>query len=267
MGELVAWIIGWDLILEYGVSVAAVAVGWGEYFNELLDSAFGFTLPESIAGPPGEGGVVNLPAVFIVLAVAALLIAGVRESARANTVMVVIKISILVLFIVLGVTAFNARQLHAVRAARGPSGDRERGVADLLRLHRVRRRSPRPARRRRTRRRDLPIAIIGSLAIATVLYIARRARGDRARCPYEQLDGAEAPLADALSEGAGFTWGAIVHRRSARCRDHERRADDALRPDADHVRDVPRRARPRAGSPTCTRDPHADLHHGRLRGS
>ena len=89
MGELIAWIIGWDLILEYGVSVAAVAVGWGGYLNELLDSAFGFTLPDAISQPPGEGGVVNLPAVFLVLAVAALLIAGFRESARANTVMVV----------------------------------------------------------------------------------------------------------------------------------------------------------------------------------
>ncbi len=56
LGELVAWIIGWDLILEYGVSVAAIAVGWGQYFNELLDSAFGFTLPAAIASPPGEGG-------------------------------------------------------------------------------------------------------------------------------------------------------------------------------------------------------------------
>src|SRR3954451_1266515 len=60
MGELVAWIIGWDLILEYAVSVAAIAVGWGQYFNNLLDSAFGFTLPESIASPPGEGGTVNV---------------------------------------------------------------------------------------------------------------------------------------------------------------------------------------------------------------
>ena len=69
MGELIAWIIGWDLILEYGVSVAAVAVGWGEYLNIFLDTVFGISLPESIAGPPGEGGMINLPAVFIVLAI------------------------------------------------------------------------------------------------------------------------------------------------------------------------------------------------------
>jgi APA family basic amino acid/polyamine antiporter len=70
MGELVAWIIGWDLLLEYGVSVAAVAVGWCGYLNEIFDTLFGFTLPDSISQPPGEGGVVNLPAAFLVLAVA-----------------------------------------------------------------------------------------------------------------------------------------------------------------------------------------------------
>src|SRR5205085_2258605 len=77
MGELVAWIIGWDLILEYAVSVAGVAVGWGQYFNDLLDSLFGISLPEALAGPPGEGGSFNLPAVFIVLAVTAVLCIGV----------------------------------------------------------------------------------------------------------------------------------------------------------------------------------------------
>src|SRR3954452_14002046 len=111
MGELVAWIIGWDLILEYGVSVAAVAVGWGQYFNELLDSLFGLSLPDSIAGPPGEGGVVNVPAVFLVLAVTALLCFGVRESARTNTVMVITKLAVVVLFIVLAVTGFDSANL------------------------------------------------------------------------------------------------------------------------------------------------------------
>src|SRR3954454_8499676 len=79
LGELVAWIIGWDLILEYAVAVAAVAVGWGQYFNDLLDAVFGLKLPESIATAPGESGaVINVPAVFLVLAVAGLLIVGVR---------------------------------------------------------------------------------------------------------------------------------------------------------------------------------------------
>src|SRR3954470_13499741 len=69
MGELVAWIIGWDLILEYAVSVAGVAVGWGQYFNDLLDSLFGISLPESLAGPPRAGGTLNIPAGLILLGV------------------------------------------------------------------------------------------------------------------------------------------------------------------------------------------------------
>src|SRR3954453_9022299 len=105
MGELIAWIIGWDLILEYGVAVAAVAVGWGQYLSDLLDSLFGFSLPDAIAKPPGEGGTVNIPAAFLVVAVAALLIAGVRKSARTNTVMVALKLAILALFIVVALTA------------------------------------------------------------------------------------------------------------------------------------------------------------------
>src|SRR3954447_12368086 len=103
MGELLAWIIGWDLILEYGVSVAAVAVGWGGYLQNLLSSVFGVSLPDAIAQPPGEGGTINLPAVVLVLGVMAVLLAGVRESARTNTIMVITKVAILVMFIVLAV--------------------------------------------------------------------------------------------------------------------------------------------------------------------
>ena len=71
MGELLAFVIGWDLILEYGVSVAAVAVGWGAYFVELMDSLFGITLSDAISLPPGDGGKYNIPAFLLVLAVAA----------------------------------------------------------------------------------------------------------------------------------------------------------------------------------------------------
>src|SRR5690242_16786420 len=88
LGELLAWIIGWDLIIEYGISVAGIAIGWGQYFSEFLDSTFGISLPGSIAQPPGEGGTVNLPAVFVVAVIVGLLTYGVRETARSNTVMV-----------------------------------------------------------------------------------------------------------------------------------------------------------------------------------
>src|SRR5688572_6752529 len=80
LGEVVAWIIGWDLILEYGVSVAAVAVGWGANFNVFLDNTFGVAIPEALATSPEGGGTFNLPAVLIVLAVTVLLVRGVKES-------------------------------------------------------------------------------------------------------------------------------------------------------------------------------------------
>src|SRR5690349_4599424 len=101
LGELVAWIIGWDLILEYGVSVAAVAVGWGGNFNAFLDAAFGWKLPLSIATSPEKGGVINLPAVVIVLFITYLLVRGVRESARTNLAMVAVKLTVLTFFIII----------------------------------------------------------------------------------------------------------------------------------------------------------------------
>src|SRR3954466_3331126 len=138
MGELIAWIIGWDLILEYAVSVAAIAVGWGQYFNDLLDTLFGLQLPDALATPPGDGGSFNLPAVFIVLAVAALLMYGVRETARTNTIMVFTKLSIIVLFPPAGVPGLQLGQPAPVRAQRLLRDRRRRGDR-VLRLHRLRR--------------------------------------------------------------------------------------------------------------------------------
>jgi basic amino acid/polyamine antiporter, APA family len=204
MGELLAWIIGWDLILEYGVAVAAVAVGWGGYLQNLLDSVFGISLPDAIAQPPGEGGTINLPAVVLVLAITALLVAGVRESARANTVMVILKLAILLFFIVVGVTAFNGDNFSPF-APHGTSG-----VVDAAALiffayigfdavSTSGEESRRPAR-------DLPIAIVGSLVIATVLYIlvAIVATG---LAPEKTLADSEAPLTEAMQAG-GFGWSA-----------------------------------------------------------
>src|SRR4051812_46943345 len=207
LGEFVAWIIGWDLILEYAVSVAGVAVGWGQYFNDLLDSLFGISLPESLAGPPGEGGSFNLPAVFIVLAVTAVLCIGVRESARANSIMVLIKLCVLALFLGLGVTAFTSGNLTPFT----PNGTDGMVTAasviffayigfDAVSTSGEETRNP---------SRDLPIAIVGSLAIATTLYIAV-ALVTIGALPFDQLKGIEAPLATALDEGAGFPWAANI---------------------------------------------------------
>jgi basic amino acid/polyamine antiporter, APA family len=207
MGELIAWIIGWDLILEYGVSVAAIAVGWGQYFNELLDAAFGVTLSNSISAPPGDGGTVNIPAVFIVLAVAALLVSGVRKSTRTNTIMVFVKTGILLLFIALAFTAFNSDNLSPFM--RG-GFDGVVSAASLIFFAYIGFDAiSTSGEETKNPQRDLPIAILGSLAIATVLYclVAVAATG---ALPFDQLSGAEAPLATVLEDGAGMPWGATV---------------------------------------------------------
>ena len=90
MGELFAWIIGWDLILEYAVGSMTVAIGWSGYMQRLL-AGFGVTLPKALAAAPPEG-IINLPAVIIVLAIGVLLVVGVRESARFNAAMVAVKL-------------------------------------------------------------------------------------------------------------------------------------------------------------------------------
>src|SRR6185503_11451484 len=204
LGELLAWIIGWDLILEYGVSVAAVAVGWGQYLNSLLDTLFGWQLPDALSQPPGEGGIVNIPAAFLVLAVTAVLILGVRESTRANSVMVVLKIVVLLLFIGLAFTAFNADNLTPF-TPNGVSGVTTAAAVIFFAyigfdaVSTSGEEVKRPAR-------DLPLAIIGSLVIATVLYcvVAVAALG---AYPWQKLNGVEAPLATVLSDGVGTSWG------------------------------------------------------------
>lgn len=114
LGEFVAVIIAGCVLLEYGVATGAVAVGWSGYFNELTDSLIGWHLPEALSFSPipdGDGGttgLINLPAVVLVLLCMTLLLRGATESAKINAIMVMIKLGVLVLFIVLGFTAFDS---------------------------------------------------------------------------------------------------------------------------------------------------------------
>jgi basic amino acid/polyamine antiporter, APA family len=214
LGELVAWIIGWDLILEYGVSVAAVAVGWGGYLQSLLDSVLGVNLPDAIAGPPGDGGTFNLPAVVLVLAVTALLCIGVRESARTNAAMVAFKLGVLALFVGLGVYALL---FHDGGGAGGFSPFATHGTSGVVdaaaliffayigfdAVSTSGEEAEKP-------QRDLPIAIVGSLLIATLIYIviALVAVG---LAPADKLGGSDAPLADALKLGGGYgSWASDI---------------------------------------------------------
>lgn len=110
-GELVAWIIGWDLILEYGVSVAAVANGWSGYFNDALNN-LGIGLPLALTLSPAKGGIINLPAVLIILALMGLLIVGVKESARINAAAVFIKLLTIAVFLIVAVPHLNPELWH-----------------------------------------------------------------------------------------------------------------------------------------------------------
>ncbi|TAN46844.1 MAG: amino acid permease [Methylococcaceae bacterium] len=108
MGEVIAWIIGWDLVLEYAMAASTVAIGWSGYLASLL-GGLGIRLPKLLTSSMfmGEGGFINLPAVLVVSALTYLLITGIRESARANNVMVIIKISMVVLFILAGMGSIH----------------------------------------------------------------------------------------------------------------------------------------------------------------
>jgi APA family basic amino acid/polyamine antiporter len=111
LGEVIAWVVGWSLILEYSLVVSTVAVGWSGYAVGFL-KGLGVTVPAALANGPGLGGVVNLPAVAIIALVAGLLMLGTRESARVNTVLVLIKIVTLALFVGVALPHFDAANLH-----------------------------------------------------------------------------------------------------------------------------------------------------------
>jgi APA family basic amino acid/polyamine antiporter len=204
LGELVAWVIGWDLIIEYGFSVSTIAVGWGGYLKDLLNSLFGISLPTSITAPPGGGGTVNLFAAGLVLAVMLVLTAGVRESARANTLLVITKLAILLFFIVIGITHFTGSHFTPF-APHGTSGTVDAAALIFFAyigfdaVSTTGEEAERP-------QRDLPLGIIGSLAIVTVVYIlvAVAAIG---LAPASKLAGSDAPLTDAVRAGAGMgSW-------------------------------------------------------------
>lgn len=110
-GELVAWIIGWDLLLEYAISVAAVANGWAGYFNNAL-TAVGLNLPEAFTKAPKLGGIINLPATGIILLLMMLLIIGVKHSAKLNNVAVIIKLVTIAIFIALAIFNVNPENWH-----------------------------------------------------------------------------------------------------------------------------------------------------------
>ncbi|MDO8834881.1 MAG: amino acid permease [Vicinamibacterales bacterium] len=168
LGELFAWMIGWDLILEYAVGSMTVAIGWSGYFQRIL-AGFGVTLPEWMAAAP-PAGILNVPAVIIVLLITTLLVIGVRESARFNAGMVAIKIAAVLFFIAVGFSKVDTANWSPF-APYGWSGIMAAGAVVFFAYIGFDAVST-TAEEAKNPQRDLPIGIIASLVICTVLYIA-----------------------------------------------------------------------------------------------
>ncbi|MDT0545367.1 MULTISPECIES: amino acid permease [Streptomyces] len=207
LGELVAWVCGWCLILEYGVSVAAVAVGWGQYLNELLDGTLGVTIPGALAAPPGDGGLFNLPALLVVLLAMAFLLGGAKESARANAIMVAVKIAALVLFCAVAFTGVRAGNYTPFMPL-GMAGVSAAG-ATLFFSYIGFDAASTAGEEARNPQRDLPRAIMLSLVIVTALYclVAAVAVG---ALPWKRFAGSEAALAGIMRDVTGQSFWAVL---------------------------------------------------------
>jgi APA family basic amino acid/polyamine antiporter len=217
LGELVAWIIGWDLILEFIIGAATVAVGWSQYLTVLLET-LGLTLPAAISG--GDGAAFNLPAVLIVLALTAILVIGIKTSARFNAVIVTVKVAVVLLVIVAGLFFVQAANYSPFVPPSEPAEAASGGERTLVEA--IFGAAPAnfgvsgimaaaalvffayigfdivatTAEETRNPQRDVPRGIIGSLVICAALYVAvSLVLVGMQR--YDQLD-TEAPLASAF---------------------------------------------------------------------
>jgi APA family basic amino acid/polyamine antiporter len=223
LGELIAWIIGWDLIIEYAVGNIAVAISWSSYFNDVLKHAFGFEIPgylitdlrtalrtpEILAGAPKLFGmplVINLPAVAIVALITWVLVIGVKESAIVNNVMVCLKIVILGLFVYVG---FNyVRPENFTPFFPGGFAGVQAGAAIIFFSFIGFDAVSTAAEETRNPKRDIPIGILGSLLICTLIYVAVAAVLVGI-IPYTRLGVAD-PLAAALASiGKGWAAGVV----------------------------------------------------------
>ncbi len=170
LGEVFAWMIGWDLILEYAVGSMTVAIGWSGYFQRIL-TGFGIHWPTWMTAAPtaAEGAVINLPAVFIVLAITGVLVIGIRESARFNAVMVIVKLAAILFFLAVGTFYVNPKN-WAPFVPYGWSGIMAAAAIVFFAYIGFDAVST-TAEEAKNPKRDLPIGIITSLFICTTLYL------------------------------------------------------------------------------------------------
>jgi basic amino acid/polyamine antiporter, APA family len=207
LGELAAFMIGACLLLEYAVSGSAVAVGWGQYLNELLIDLTGFKLPDAIAQPPGHGGYFNLPAVVLVASCMVLLLRGARESAGVNAILVLAKLAVLALFVVIAFKAFHIRNLKpfAPKGIVGVGSAASTIFFSYIGLDAVSTAGDEAVNPQRT----LPLAIILSLLIVTGAYVLVAIAAVGAQ-PWTAFAGQEAGLAVILRNLTGAAWPAVI---------------------------------------------------------
>ena len=168
LGELVAHLVGWSLVIGYTVSTATVAGGWSAYFNGLLRE-MGIHLPDKLVNIPSQGGIINLPAVLVVLLITVLLSRGTKESKKANNIMVMVKLGIIVLFVAVGVFHVKTQNWHPFM----PYGFKGvfAGAASVFFAFSGFDAVSTSAEEVKNPQRNLPIGIISSLVICTVIYI------------------------------------------------------------------------------------------------
>ena len=206
LGEIVAWLTGWNLILEYGVASAVVAIGWSGYCVNVLQ-ALGISLPEALVHPPEVGtvGLINLPAVIISLLMMLLLFVGTKRSAQVTSIIVGIKLVVIVFFLVVGAGEVNTAHWSPFL----PKGWSGVGAAaaivffayigfDAVSTAAEEAKHP---------QRDLPLAILGSLGFCLVLYMAV-AVVLTGIVPVDRID-IHAPVAEALQQ-IGYPWGSVL---------------------------------------------------------
>ncbi len=207
LGEFVAFLVGACLLLEYAVSASAIAVGWGQYLNELFVDLFGWRLPDALAKPPGAGGVFNLPAVVLVGSCMVLLLRGAKESTTINAVLVVAKLLVLLFFVVIAFTGFNSENLTPF----APMGVAGIGAAassiffsyigiDAVSTAGDEVKNP---------RRNLPLGVVLSLLIVTGVYVLVAIAAVGAQ-PWTAFAGQEAGLAVILRNLTGAGWTSLV---------------------------------------------------------
>ena len=169
MGEIMAWMVGWALILEYAVGASAVAVGWSHHFVGLMQDSLHITIPAYLSNGPNDGGIINLPAVVIALAVTALLMIGTTESARFNAALVVVKVVALTVFCALALPVMKMEHFHPFTPL--GSGGVLGAAASIFFAYVGFDAVSTAAEETKNPQRNVPIGLIASLGICTVFYL------------------------------------------------------------------------------------------------